>query len=48
MQMLVDKAIPLVVILMMVVVGMELATEDFRCIHACPRTIYLATAGSCS
>lgn len=45
MEMLIDIAIPLVVILMMVVVGMELTPEDFRCIHACPKPVFIATAG---
>jgi len=45
MDMLVDIAVPLVVILMMVVVGMELTPENFRYFLACPRPVFAATAG---
>jgi BASS family bile acid:Na+ symporter len=45
MDMLVDIAIPLVVIIMMVVVGMELTPEDFRRVRRYPKTVLTATAG---
>jgi len=45
MDLLVDIAVPLVVFMMMVVVGMELTPEDFRRIRACPKPVVVATAG---
>jgi BASS family bile acid:Na+ symporter len=45
MQILVDIAIPLVVILMMVVVGMELTLEDFRRVRTLPKPVFIGTAG---
>jgi BASS family bile acid:Na+ symporter len=45
MDMLVDIAIPLVVVMMMVVVGMELTLEDFRRVRRCPKMVLTATAG---
>jgi len=45
MDMLVDIAIPLVVVMMMVVVGMELTPEDFRRVRRCPKMVLTATAG---
>jgi hypothetical protein len=45
MDLLVDIAVPIVVFMMMVVVGMELSPEDFRRIRACPKPVVVATAG---
>jgi len=45
MELLVDIAIPLVVIMMMVVVGMELTLEDFLRIRRCPKIVLMGTAG---
>jgi len=45
MQVLVDIAIPLVVVLMMVVVGKELTLEDFRRICSRPLTVFIGTTG---
>lgn len=45
MERLVDIAIPVVVFLMMVVVGLELTLEDFRRIRAFPKPVLVGTAG---
>ena len=45
MDMLVDIAIPLVVIMMMFVVGLELSLEDFRRIQAYPKPVLVGTVG---
>jgi len=45
MQWTVDIAIPMVVILMMLVVGLELTLEDFRRIRRCPKRVLVGTAG---
>ena len=45
MEMLVDIAIPVVVIMMMFVVGLELTLEDFRRIQSYPKPVLVGTAG---
>ncbi|MGB7932387.1 MAG: bile acid:sodium symporter [Gammaproteobacteria bacterium] len=40
-----DYMIPLVVIMMMVVVGMELTLEDFRRVRTFPKPVFIGTAG---
>jgi len=45
MEMLVNIAIPVVVIMMMFVVGLELSLEDFRRIHGYPKPLLVGTAG---
>ena len=45
MEMLVDIAIPVVVIMMMFVVGLELSLEDFRRIQGYPKPVLVGTAG---
>ncbi len=45
MEILVDIAIPVVVIMMMFVVGMELSLEDFRRVHGYPKPVLVGTAG---
>jgi bile acid:Na+ symporter, BASS family len=45
MKLLVDIAIPLVVFMMMVVVGMELTLEDFRRVCTFPKPVFIGTAG---
>ena len=45
MELLVDIAIPVVVIMMMFVVGLELSLEDFRRIHGYPKPVLVGTAG---
>ena len=45
MEILVDIAIPFVVIIIMFVVGLELTLEDFRQIHRFPKPVVVGTAG---
>lgn len=45
MELLVDIAIPVVVIMMMFVVGLELSLEDFRRVHGYPKPVLVGTAG---
>lgn len=45
MEMLVDIAIPVVVIMLMFVVGLELSLEDFRRIRGYPKPVLVGTAG---
>jgi len=45
MEMLIDFAIPLVVIMMMFVVGLELSLEDFRRIQGYPKPVLVGTTG---
>ena len=45
MEMLVDIAIPVVVIMMMFVVGLELSLEDFSRIQGYPKPVLVGTAG---
>jgi len=45
MKMLIDIAIPVVVVMMMVVIGLELTMEDFRRIRRYPKPVFIGTAG---
>ena len=45
MELLVDIGIPLVVMMMMLVVGLQLTLEDFRRIRLCRKPVLIATAG---
>ncbi len=45
MEILVDIAIPVVVIMMMFVVGLELSLEDFRRVQGYPKPVLVGTAG---